>query len=280
MTPDEIAALKKSTIQICTKHREENRKKVNYRPCVFVPPRYFVKFGDRKTLRSEVATQRYISEYAKSQRDTPLKPRIANVVHYFEGPWWSYLVMEHITLTTPPPDFIERIAEAVKWLSGVPPPVDHLIGPLGGGRIRHKFFKDWEAPLSFPSVAAVERYMEKGYSLLPAPMQNLRPPVKICGDRLMFAQSDMDLSNFGIDESGKTVIMDFETVGLLPETFVAYTMSPHRALPIATSLGLSYDSIASMSGIAWLLWMSSDPRLGLNEQGYPKTRATKRIGHG
>jgi len=74
--------------------------------------------------------------------------------------------------------------------------------------------------------------------------------------------------------------MDFETVGLLPETFVAYTMSPHRGLPIATSLGLSYDSIASMSGIAWLLWMSSDPRLALNEQGYPKTRATKRIGHG
>ena len=163
MTPDETAALKKTIIEICTKHKEENWKKVNYRPCVFVPPCYFVKYGDPDTLWPEAATQRYISEYAKSQPDTPLKPRIADVVHYFEGAPRSYLVMEHITLTPgpPPPDFIERIAAAVKWLSDVPPPVDHVIGPLGGGRICHQFFKDHMAPLSFPSVAALERYMEK-----------------------------------------------------------------------------------------------------------------------
>jgi hypothetical protein len=163
MTPDETAALKKTIIEICTKHKEENWKKVNYRPCVFVPPCYFVKYGDPDTLWPEAATQRYISEYAKSQPDTPLKPRIADVVHYFEGAPRSYLVMEHITLAPgpPPPDFIERIAAAVKWLSDVPPPVDHVIGPLGGGRICHQFFKDYMAPLSFPSVAALERYMEK-----------------------------------------------------------------------------------------------------------------------
>jgi hypothetical protein len=79
----------------------------------------------------------------------------------------------------------------------------------------------------------------------------------------MFAQSDMDLSNFGVDENGKTVLMDFEDVGLLPETFVAFTMSPNPALaPIATSLGLSYDSVASMAAIAWLMWMSFDPTFG------------------
>ena len=44
--------------------------------------------------------------------------------------------MEHITLASPPPDLIERITEAVKWLSDIPPPADHVIGPLGGGRIR------------------------------------------------------------------------------------------------------------------------------------------------
>jgi len=32
MTPDEIAALKKSTIQICTKHEEENQNKVTTAP--------------------------------------------------------------------------------------------------------------------------------------------------------------------------------------------------------------------------------------------------------
>jgi hypothetical protein len=101
MTPDETAALEKSIIEICTKHKAEIWKKVNYRRCVFVPPRYFVKYGDPDTLWPEAATERYIFEYAKSQPDTPLKPRIANVVHYFEGARRSYLVMEHITLVPP-----------------------------------------------------------------------------------------------------------------------------------------------------------------------------------
>jgi hypothetical protein len=121
MTPNETATLEKSIIEICTKHEEENWKKVDYRRCVFVPPRYFVKFDEPKTLWPEVATQRYILEYAKSQPDTPLKPRIANVVHYFGDEEMSYLVMERITLAPSPPDFIERVAESVKWLSGVPP---------------------------------------------------------------------------------------------------------------------------------------------------------------
>ena len=79
----------------------------------------------------------------------------------------------------------------------------------------------------------------------------------------MFTQSDMDLSNFGVDENGKTVLMDFGDVGLLPETFGAHTMASNGALaPIATSLGLSSDSNASMAAIAWLLGMTSDPKLG------------------
>jgi hypothetical protein len=134
MTPQEVATLEKPAIEICTKHEKENCK-VDFRSCVLVPPRYFVKYGDPETLWPEVATQRYILEYAKSQPDTPLKPRIANVVHYFGDQQTSYLVMEYITLTPSPPDFIERIAEALKWLSGVPPPVDHVIGPLGASAI-------------------------------------------------------------------------------------------------------------------------------------------------
>jgi hypothetical protein len=36
-----------------------------------------------------------------------------------------------------------------------------VIGPLGGGRIRHKFFKEYTAPLLFSSVEALQRYMHK-----------------------------------------------------------------------------------------------------------------------
>ena len=47
------------------------------------------------------------------------------------------------------------------WLSGVPAPSNHKLGPLGGGKIRHDFFQDDVAPLPFVSVKALERYVEK-----------------------------------------------------------------------------------------------------------------------
>jgi len=41
-------------------------------------------------------------------------------------------------------------------------------------------------------------------------------------------QSDMQPSNFGVDQHGKTVLMNFAAIGLLPETFVAHTMLEKR----------------------------------------------------
>jgi hypothetical protein len=79
----------------------------------------------------------------------------------------------------------------------------------------------------------------------------------------MFMQSNMHLSNFGIDKNWKTVLMDFEDVGLLPKTFVACTMGLDDVLTaIATSLGLLSDSNASMAAIRQNLWMTLDPTLG------------------
>jgi hypothetical protein len=65
--------------------------------------------------------------------------------------------------------------------------------------------------------------------------------VKISNDHLMFTQSNMDLSNFGVDEQDKTVLTDFRDIGLLPETLVAYTYDSSLA-PIASSLGLRNDA--------------------------------------
>ena len=80
----------------------------------------------------------------------------------------------------------------------------------------------------------------------------------------MFTQSDMDDSNFGVDEHGRTVLMGFSDIGLLPETFVAFTLWSDDKLDSTTaSLGLSGNSkLASMSAIAQCLWMLSDPELG------------------
>ena len=89
-------------------------------------------------------------------------------------------------------------------------------------------------------------------------------PVGISGERLIFTQPDIDASNFGVDEHGNTVLLDFGDIALLPESFVAYTMSSNKRLAaIAESSGSSASSnLASMAVISHRLWMTFDPRLG------------------
>jgi len=69
----------------------------------------------------------------------------------------------------------------------------------------------------------------------------------------MFSQSDMHPSNFGVDQHGKMVLMDFADIGLLSETLVEYTMySEERLAPIATALNLSggpNDSMVALSSL-------------------------------
>ncbi len=98
--------------------------------------------------------------------------------------------------------------------------------------------------------------------MFPTQAQKQLSPVEIRGDRLMFTQSDMHPSNFGVDQHGKTVLMDFAAIGLLPETFVAHTMSEKRLAPIAIALSLSGSSNASMAALSSLLWMVASPELG------------------
>ncbi|KAF8608069.1 hypothetical protein BDV93DRAFT_536333 [Ceratobasidium sp. AG-I] len=276
---DQAAALKSLETRVeeaCTTHELAHSNDRNYRACVSLETDYFVKFGHPDAIWPEFQTQRYIFEYTRSNpyHDTP---RIPQPIHCFGGSMTAYLVMEFISLTVHPPDLIERAARALACLSTVPPPAGHSIGPLGGGRIRHRFFKDNVAPLPFPDVEALERYMGKAYTLLSAPARKKYSPVVISGDRLMFAQSDMHPSNFGVDQDGKTVLLDFAEIGLLPATFVAHTISSDKNLaPIATALKLPTGSNASMAAISSLLWSVGAPKLGLDKHGYPKAGVNSR----
>lgn len=173
--------------------------------------------------------------------------------------------MEGIKLQESPPDLAARVQKAMKWLSEVPLPSNHALGPVGGGRIRHRFFKDFKAPFDSLDVKKLDQYMETAYGLLSVTARRGVSPVSISGERLMFTQSDMDDSNFGVDEHGRTVLMDFSEIGMLPESFVAYTLSLDKKFdPIAASLGLSGNSnLASMAAISSCLWITANPKLGL-----------------
>ena len=86
--------------------------------------------------------------------------------------------------------------------------------------------------------------------------------VRFDGEPLIFTQSDMDASNFGVDDSGNMVLLDFGEIGLLPVSFAIFTMSSDTTFTaVAKFLGWSASSnIASMTVISHCLWQVSDPR--------------------
>ena len=159
---------------------------------------YFVKFGNPDDLWPELQTQSYIFDYARSNPH-PDAPRIPQVVHHFGDSMTMYLVMEFITLTAAP---IDRTAQALVWLSSVPPPPNHVIGPLGGGCIRHKFRHLCFSQASRPYNGTCGRYVRafifssihrsltcnlgQAYTLLSTQGQKQLSPVEISGDGLMF----------------------------------------------------------------------------------------------
>ena len=151
--------LQTAVIAECTKHKEQNSQNADYRACVDIGTEYFVKYGVRRDLEPERATQECIFTHAQ-QSNTPDAPRIARIIHHFVDQRTMYLVMEHIKLQESPPDLAARIQKAVKWLSEVPLPSNHVLGPVGGGRIRHKFFKEFKAPFEFPDIEMLDRYMK------------------------------------------------------------------------------------------------------------------------
>lgn len=154
------AGFKDAIIAACDKHQEDNWKNDDYRAYIFTDV-YFVKYGDYEALWPEIQTQLHVAAYAESL-EYASRPRIPKVLHYFEKEKErAYLVMERIKLSHSPPDLPGRMPEAITWLATVPAPNGHVLGPLGGGHIRHSFFKNYTAPFHFRSVQQLEHYVNQ-----------------------------------------------------------------------------------------------------------------------
>ncbi|KAL4074254.1 hypothetical protein J3A83DRAFT_4371530 [Scleroderma citrinum] len=247
-TPGDTATFEAAIISACAEHERAHRR----------------------NLCTE--TQKYVFQCAKGDMSAP---RIPEVLYFFHRNYqMAYMVMEIIKfIPLPVPDLPERVALALQWLRDLPAPPDRVwIGPLGGGRARHTLFKNYKAPLSFLSIQAIERYLNTAITRVP-PRSRPVAPISLRHERLVFTQSDMDKSNFGIDDEGRTCLLDFGEVGLLPESFARYTMSSTAPFTAAVAQHLSWPSCSNldtMSKISGFLWIYSDPTLGLDDDGNPK----------
>jgi len=85
-------------------------------------------------------------------------------------------------------------------------------------------------------------------------------------DRLIFTQSDMDESNFALDEHQRVCMFDFRDVGVLPESFASYTLGD-SANPFIKSVAMHLDWVndrnrASMARAGAILQTLGDATLG------------------
>ncbi|KAI6015593.1 hypothetical protein EDC04DRAFT_2578344 [Pisolithus marmoratus] len=248
-------------ISLCREHEKTHRLEPDFRRCVTFKS-YFVKYGSHGSLQFEYATQKYVHHMAIND---PSAPRVPEVVAYFAPDGrMAYLVMEFIDATTPADGAYEKVADALQWLSKIPVPPDVAIGSVGGGRARHRLFKNYEAPLLFSRKWALEAYMHRALQSIPA---RCRPaPISFINDKVFLTQSDMDKSNFLLDGNGKVCIVDFEDVILLPESFASYTIHASWdpfVKKVAGYLGWPQSpNQKSMARVGAILQMTGDATLG------------------
>jgi hypothetical protein len=108
----------------------------------------------------------------------------------------------------------------------------------------------------------------QGRKLLSSLATNPAEPIIVINDPLIFTQSDMHISNFGIDGCGNTVLMDFGQVGRLPLSFAKYALGSKKdgsfIARVANLLCWPDNSNRnSMARVSSCLRMTSNPKLGV-----------------
>src|SRR5882757_69322 len=78
-------------VAVCKEHEKQNSQNDDYRACVYIGTKYFVKYGSQRDLEPERATQEFIFNHAQ-QPQTPVPPRIAKILDHFVEERAMYLV--------------------------------------------------------------------------------------------------------------------------------------------------------------------------------------------
>lgn len=74
----------------------------------------------------------------------------------FEWDYMGFIVMEYIPGTTCTDADVQAVAAAVTSLINVQ---GTMLGPVGGGQIKHSFFQDWESSVWYKSVEDLENHI-------------------------------------------------------------------------------------------------------------------------
>ncbi|KAL2760653.1 hypothetical protein ACRALDRAFT_1059576 [Sodiomyces alcalophilus JCM 7366] len=115
--------------------------------------------------------------------------------------------------------YYEKITRGLKLLLSIPVPPGTRPGPVGGERMRHTFFKDYEAAVPYESVDKLEEHMNN----LATWFNESAPTVRLERE-LHLVYSDLHLGNFMFTDSGDLYMIDFEHASFLPLSFMHFAL--------------------------------------------------------
>ncbi|ROV91212.1 hypothetical protein VMCG_09345 [Cytospora schulzeri] len=181
------------------------------------------------------------------------------------------------------------IAEGIRLLCVKAPP-GAKPGPVGGGLVRHHFFRYNQSAVPYRDVKMLETHLNK---VLEFVYKGVKPdgdrPLPIVLDKeLEFYYSDLSCGNFIFTSAGgHTVlyIIDFDEAGFLPSSFMTFVLNnPPTASRTANSrvtqdihhlFELDKRDEVAILKVAEMMSTSSN-RVGFPLAGYPETEYKKR----
>ena len=104
----------------------------------------------------EALTQHFVGQAINGKDNAAV--RVPRVYLAFRSGSFGYIVMEYIDGSTCDNSDVALVAAAVQSLIAVRGPTAEP-GPVGGIPIIHRFFINWESPVTYDSVQALEKHV-------------------------------------------------------------------------------------------------------------------------
>ena len=133
-----------------------------------------------------------------------------------------YMIMEYVHFSRNQLATEEQRARAITEIISVPPPPG-VFGSFDMDCIYHPFFNDDKAPLGYHSVEQVEAYVNRVLTFM-ARIMPRHLQVDFRNESLLCYLGDVRREQFPLDIKGRPWVVDFRLAGVLPESFMSYTL--------------------------------------------------------
>lgn len=118
----------------------------------------WVKYG-RSVTMGEARTQSAVAGMVNSVGGTAVL--VPKVYMAFEDNGRGYIVMEYIQGSDCSQSDVIKVAAAVQQLISLRIPATNAPGPVGGGRITHRFFVEWTSAVPYGTVVLLQDHINK-----------------------------------------------------------------------------------------------------------------------